>query len=280
MELNLKYVIVFLIILVHGSNYAQNLIPNPSFEQNTIIEGNSNCFKYSFPHWESLNNTTGCGVHKTYFFDFREYFKRYKTKLNDYYTKWEYDHNCSLYRKIFPNSKVNENYVCFYKHNDENELDNAAIDTTNNYFKAWDGSCFIMSMQSYNKNLFHVKLKNKLEKDSTYHFEMYYRFPRYFKDIFSAGQFGAFFKITNSNDVNNTRLLNNYNYRPQILISELDTNALNYWVKYSCTFIPERDFEYMVIGNHKPFNTTELFSPIQFHIDCLKIVKQEMVKPD
>jgi len=70
MTLRLNFIILF--VIVYGISQAQNLVPNPSFEQETIIKVDSKCKTYSFPHWDNLKKD-GCGIERTCFFDFREY---------------------------------------------------------------------------------------------------------------------------------------------------------------------------------------------------------------
>ena len=278
MNILLKISYLILLVFVYKFGQARNLVPNPSFEQKTIIMIDSNCIKYSFPYWKSLNKDYGCNITQSSFFDFKEYLPKYITELNNYYENWDYDFGCIKYLENKQNSRIDKNYICFTKFNNNNQLVTVAVDTTNRYYRAKQGNCYIRNIGSFSESLFQVKLREALQKDSCYSFGMYYTFPRYFsKDtsFFRAGKFGAYFTNTDFADKEDDILISSIDYTPQILIDEFDSSALKGWVKYSEIFTAKENSGYMIIGNHQPFNSVDLYSPISFHIDCVKIVKHK-----
>ena len=274
-----KFEFLILLMFAYGFSHAQNLVPNPGFEEETIVNAaDSNCIKYSFPQWKTLKND-GCGVDGTNFFDFREYLKVYNAMLTNYTVNWRRDSGGKKYAEGRPGFKDDGKHLYFYKYDSTNKQEvTASIDTSYRYYKPIEGNCYIRNVLSARKELFQIKLKRRLEKDSCYRFEMYYFFPRFFvKDpsFFHVGRFGVFFTNADLTDKEYANKIDDITYNPQILVKDLDSNALKGWAKYSKVFTAKENAKYLIIGNHQPFNIPDIASPITYYIDCVKIVKHK-----
>ena len=286
---NLNYMLqifsfLILFAFLNESTYTQNLIPNPGFEQETIItDSDTNCIKYLFPHWKSLKNE-GCGVYGTNFFDFREYLKVYNAMLIDYIENWDRDYDGKKYGDGMPDFKDDGKHLYFYKYDSAvKQIAKVSIDTSNRYYKAKNGNCYIKNSLSFRKELFQVKLKEPLKKESCYRFKMSYFFPDFYVNepsLISSGQFGAFFTNADFTDEKYLNIIDDITYKPQILIENLDSSALKGWVEYSEVFTAKDNWKYLIIGNHQPFNSSDLQSPITFHIDNVMVEKYKCKEPE
>ncbi len=277
-----KFNYLILFVFLTSFSVSQNLVPNPGFEQKTIINASdTNCIKYSFPQWKTLKND-GCGVYGTNFFNFREYLKVYNDMLADFIENWSRDSGGKKYAEGRPGFKDDGKHLYFYKYDSTNKQEvTASIDTSCRYYKPVEGNCYFRNVLSARKELFQIKLKKRLEKDSCYLFEMYYFFPRFFVNdpsFFYVGRFGAFFTNADLTKKEYANKIDDITYNPQILVKDLDSAALKGWVKYSEVFTAKDNWKYLIIGNHQPFNTPDKASPITYHIDCVSVVKQRCEK--
>lgn len=277
-----KFKFLILLMFAYGFSHAQNLVPNPGFEEETIVNAaDSNCIKYSFPQWKTLKND-GCGVDGTNFFDFREYLKVYNAMLTNYTVNWRRDSGGKKYAEGRPGFKDDGKHLYFYKYDSTNKQEvTTSLDTSFKYYKPEEGNCYIKNVFSFRKDLFQVELIEPLVKDSCYLFEMYYFFPRFFvKDpsFFHVGRFGAFFTNADLTDKEYANKIDDITYNPQILVKDLDSNALKGWVKYSKVFTAKENAKYLIIGNHQPFNIPDIASPITYYIDFVSVVKQRCEK--
>jgi len=231
------------------------MVPNGNFEQKDF-------------HWVYLKkslhtNTKIPTLFENPFFYYPNYLIWYKNEMIKYNTTWKKDPNCKKYKEDL-NKQIEPNCICFYRYDENNEIVKTSIDTTNNYYKPLYGNYYIHSIGSYKKNLFQVKLNKNLIKDSLYYIEFNYKIPRnYFNDgdnFLLKGDLGVLFTNTDFSLQKNLDILFSSNYRakPQILITNLNKEISNGWIKFSLVFKASRNAQYLIIGNHKPFHKQKL----------------------
>ena len=105
------------------------------------------------------------------------------------------------------------------------------------------------------KNIYQAELLKPIIKDSTYYFEMYYKLSMKktpAKNLID-GQVGVFFTNRDFRDSTSMWKLskNKLRYTPQIVITKLDSTAIDNWVKFSFEYKSDKDYKYIIIGNHQ-----------------------------
>jgi hypothetical protein len=254
---------LILALLTFSAVYAQNLIPNADFEQTTKTESINEKTYYSFPHWTyiSMNKNSLLGIENTPYFDFQEYLTDYEIKLK-YYRKYYYQ------QFFYPNTitflvpKRDANGEIVMDENNVNSIitvDQFDVDTTHSMYLPNNGNSYLRTQKSFIINLFQVKLIEAIEKDKEYYFEMYYRIPycilkgEHIKD----GCFGLYFSNTDNSTANNRKYFfsQSNKYTPQVIFKNIKFTSTDGWIKFSCVFIADDTYSYMIIGNHKAFNT-------------------------
>ncbi len=255
-----RHFLIFLLTSICLLGYTQNLIPNHDFEQKTVKENINEKTHYSFPHWTFLPQEKKdiTGIEQTPFFDFREYLINYTKNFRYYQSKY------------FP-QYINPNTVTFYipertsngdyKRNEDGHLicnETIEVDTTHSMYLTKNGNAYIRTVGSYKRNLFQVKLLSKIEKDSSYFFQMSYRIPFCIikeEDIKKA-ILGIYFTNLdyNSPQMRKQFFSKNNIYTPQILFQEIEINSKDQWHDFSCTFTANDNYQFLIIGNHSEFN--------------------------
>lgn len=255
-----KMILLAFVLFNVNVNNAQNLIPNSDFEQKTNIEDVGGEVYYSFPHWTyiSMNKSSLLGIENTPYFDFQEYLKNYEKNLR-YYRKYYYQQFFYPNKITFLVPKRDNNGEIVMDGNTVVTVDEFDVDTTHSMYIPNNGNSYLRTQKSFIINLFQVKLINAIEKDKEYYFEMYYRIPYCIlkKEDLNKDCFGLYFSNTDNSTESNRKhfFSRNNKYTPHVVFVNIDYTASDEWIKFSCVFKADDTYSYMIIGNHKPFNS-------------------------
>ncbi len=153
----------------------------------------------------------------------------------------------------------------------------------------YQGSCYFRSIGCKFKNVIQAKLTKPLSKGVVYYFEMYYRIgaekvDKYIADPFliNHADFGAFF--TNKNFFNIVSMADLYHdkikIKPLIPVKSNDSTPLIQWTKFTAYFIPQVDYNYILLGNFTALgqHNPKVWQGIaEFYIDNLILTPYENI---
>ncbi|MFZ4411906.1 MAG: OmpA family protein [Bacteroidales bacterium] len=228
---------------------AQNLIPNPGFEEKEIKSYDKSGKYFRAKNWEWIQPRGQFG-----------WWQMPWSGLHIDQTMLPYIDS------LLSNRKTNKAFITIYP---------------------YSGNCYIRSLGCKYKNVIQVKLKQAVQKGIVYYFEMYYRIDaEYYKNekvdpfLINETDFGIFFSNKNAFDIAfmNDLYKNKIIIKPQIPIKLYDSIPIKGWTKFAAYYSPPNNYSYFMIGNFRDLgqNNPKIFQNItNFYIDNLVLKPYE-----
>lgn len=245
----MKRYFLFFLILLNSTLSAQNLIPNPGFEEKEMKDYDKGGKIFRAKDWDWI-------------------------QPRGKYGWWQYPWSgLHIDKTMLP---YIDSLLC------QQKTEKAFIT-----IYPYEGNCYMRSLGCKFKNIIQTKLKQPLRKGVVYYFEMYYRvdgmdYKREKAEPFSINRadFGVVFRDKNSfeqsfmKDLYQDKIM----LRPNLPIKLNDSLPIKQWTKFTAYFIPTMDYSYFLIGNFRDLgqNIAGVWQGISnFYIDNLYLTPYE-----
>lgn len=214
--MHIKYILIILSYLIITASTAQNLLPDPGFENiNLIKEGDH--YNYDYADWKKVTppeRTSGIGTPKY-----------------------------SLYIQYSETTKIDPHI-------------NFSQETINNWYKPYSGDCYFEIQYPFFPCLNETNLITALQKDSVYYFQMYIKVlaNNYGKYNFNKALVGLWFTNHDFTDSLGEKIMhkNKLKIKPHIQVTDFKIKDNTKWIKFSANFKSDDNYSKVLIGNFEP----------------------------